>query len=112
MKIFNKQAKGKDGEFYFGDYDAIDISISYAHITPDSLSDSLHYHKKAQEYYIVIAGTGLLEVEGHMVELQENTVVMVEPGEKHRIIAATSDILDVLVIATPKIDGDKVMIGN
>jgi mannose-6-phosphate isomerase-like protein (cupin superfamily) len=45
----------------------------------------MHYHDY-HEYYVVLEGSAELEVEGERVPLRGGTVVMVEPGESHRIV--------------------------
>lgn len=47
-------------------------------------SEVLHHHDY-YEYYVVLEGHAELEVEGRTVPLRADTVVMVEPGERHRI---------------------------
>jgi mannose-6-phosphate isomerase-like protein (cupin superfamily) len=47
--------------------------------------ETLHYHDY-HEYYVVLEGSAELEVEGERVPLRGGTVVMVEPGERHRIV--------------------------
>jgi len=44
------------------------------------------------EYYLVLEGRGALEVEGETVPLEPNTVVMVEPGERHRVASVDPDV--------------------
>jgi mannose-6-phosphate isomerase-like protein (cupin superfamily) len=44
-----------------------------------------HYHAY-HEYYLVLEGRGSLEVEGETVPLEPNSLVMVEPGERHRVV--------------------------
>ena len=43
-----------------------------------------HYHPY-HEYYIVLQGRAMLKVDGRPVPLEANTVVMVGPGERHRV---------------------------
>ena len=50
-----------------------------------------HYHTY-HEYYLVLEGRGALEVEGETVPLEPNTVVMVEPGERHRVALVDPDL--------------------
>jgi mannose-6-phosphate isomerase-like protein (cupin superfamily) len=57
--------------------------------TPDS--ERLHYHDY-HEYYVVLEGRAALEVEGRTVPLRRGTVVMVEPGEKHRVVAVDAEL--------------------
>ena len=50
-----------------------------------------HYHAY-DEYYLVLEGRGALEVEGDTVPLDANTVVMVEPGERHRVASVDPEL--------------------
>jgi mannose-6-phosphate isomerase-like protein (cupin superfamily) len=46
--------------------------------------NAYHYHPY-HEYYVVLEGRAELLVEGERVPLDADTVVMVEPGERHRL---------------------------
>jgi mannose-6-phosphate isomerase-like protein (cupin superfamily) len=48
-------------------------------------SERYHYHDY-HEYYIVLHGRATLRVEGRDVPLLADTVVMVQPGERHRVV--------------------------
>lgn len=50
-----------------------------------------HFHDY-HEYYVVLEGRAELEVEGETVPLHGGTVMMVEPGEKHRIVAVDPQV--------------------
>ena len=43
-----------------------------------------HYHDY-HEYYVVLRGRGTLVVEGRDVPLEAGSVVMMQPGERHRV---------------------------
>ena len=47
-------------------------------------TERLHCHDY-HEYYVVLEGSAELEVDGRTTPLEAGTVVMVEPGEKHRV---------------------------
>ncbi len=47
-------------------------------------SEVNHYHEY-HEYYVVLHGRATLRVEGEDVPLMAGTVVMVQPGERHRV---------------------------
>jgi mannose-6-phosphate isomerase-like protein (cupin superfamily) len=47
-------------------------------------SEAYHYHRY-HEYYVILAGRGRLLVEGAEVPMEAETVVMVAPGERHRV---------------------------
>jgi len=50
--------------------------------TPDS---NIMHHHNYHEYYLVLRGRGKLTVEGQTVPLKSETIVMVEPEERHRV---------------------------
>lgn len=49
---------------------------------PDS---EVPHHHDYHEYYVVLEGSGELDVEGSAVPLVAGSVVMVEPGERHQL---------------------------
>lgn len=49
-------------------------------------AEARHYHPY-REYYLVLAGSAELEVEGAAVPLRAGMVVMVEPGDRHQVVA-------------------------
>lgn len=113
MKIFPKQTKTdrESSDFYFGNYGEIPIGISSATILDVGTSnDLLHYHKKSHEFYLTIKGAGILEIEGVEYMLDENHLLMVEPGEKHKVKAATKTPFSFIAITTVKNKDDKVVL--
>jgi mannose-6-phosphate isomerase-like protein (cupin superfamily) len=56
---------------------------------PDS--EIMHYHDY-HEYYVVLEGKAELEVEEQRVPLRGGTVVMVEPGERHRVVFVDPEV--------------------
>jgi len=115
MKIFPRKDKTQRGEgnFYFGNYGEIPLGISQTRIDEkniDKSKDTLHYHKKGTEFYLTTEGKAILEVEGNEVELNENQLVMVEPGEKHYVKMVTVTPFSVISICTTKKPDDKVII--
>lgn len=47
-------------------------------------NEAYHYHDY-HEYYVVLRGKAKLDVEGNEVPLEVDTVVMIQPGERHRV---------------------------
>lgn len=64
----------------------LEIGLAPAPLKKVPASEALHYHDY-HEYYVVLEGSAELEVEGQTVLLRAGMVVMVEPGERHRIVA-------------------------
>ncbi|MDJ1423598.1 MAG: cupin domain-containing protein [Candidatus Methanoperedens sp.] len=72
-------------------------TVAFSHL---KISDAKkHYHEKTTEFYYVLKGEGLLEVDGESISLTEGTLVMIRPGMAHR--AVSSGGLEVLIAMTP-----------
>jgi mannose-6-phosphate isomerase-like protein (cupin superfamily) len=59
-----------------------------------------HYHKGMTEIYVVLEGTGEIELDGERLPVRPMTSIMIKPGCRHRAIGA----LKILNIAIPKFD--------
>lgn len=115
MKIYQRQGKSTKGpgNFFFGDYGEIPISVSLTIIGKNNVSkskDTRHLHKEGHEFYFTIDGKAIIEIEGKEVILDKNHLIMVEPGEKHFVKKILEMPFSVLTICTVKKKSDKVMI--
>lgn len=59
-----------------------------------------HYHKSMTEIYVVLEGTGEIELDGQRFPIKPLTSIMIKPGCRHRAIGQ----LKILNIAIPKFD--------
>jgi mannose-6-phosphate isomerase-like protein (cupin superfamily) len=71
----------------------------------------LHYHTRAEEYYIVLQGRLDLEVEGQVVPVQPGYLLGVKPGAVHGVIGGQEPI-DTLFFRVPGGRGDKIVSGS
>ena len=115
MKIYKKQSKSlrESENYYFGNYGEIPIGVSFATINESNkneIKDKLHYHVKSNEFYIILEGEGILEIEGKEFVLNSDSMIMVEPNEKHKITKATKLPFRFIAISTEKAKNDKVII--
>jgi mannose-6-phosphate isomerase-like protein (cupin superfamily) len=72
-------------------------SVHLVEIKADAQS---HYHKRMTEIYVILEGSGHLELDGELVPVRPMTSVMIRPGCHHRAIGQ----LKILNIAIPKFD--------
>jgi pyruvate/2-oxoglutarate dehydrogenase complex dihydrolipoamide acyltransferase (E2) component len=70
------------------------------HLTEIVEDARTHYHKVMTEIYVVLEGTGQIELDGQLAPLKPLTAVMIRPGCRHRAIGK----LRILNIAIPKFD--------
>ncbi len=59
-----------------------------------------HYHKRMTEIYVVLAGTGHLELDGTRHPVRPLTAIYIKPGCRHRAIGE----LKILNIPVPAFD--------
>lgn len=85
--------KSSGSHLFCGHWNGSPLEIGFLPepLTKVPSSEALHYHDY-HEYYVVLEGRAELEVEGQTVPLRGNTVVMVEPGEKHRIVFVDPEV--------------------
>jgi mannose-6-phosphate isomerase-like protein (cupin superfamily) len=63
---------------------AADTPVCNLHVT--FIKDSVrHYHRDCTEVYLVLEGSGVLEVDGDEVEVGPGTVVYIPPLTRHRL---------------------------
>jgi quercetin dioxygenase-like cupin family protein len=68
-----------------------------------------HLHKTMHEYLYLLQGSMKMSVEGDVVELGKDDLLVIEPGERHHIIEKSTD-LRVMILMPPPVPGDKVVI--
>ena len=85
MKIYRKSKESEDEPTWVcGHWNGSPIEIGMGFRSEVGIGEVRHYHPY-REYYVVIEGAAELEVEGTIVALSTGMVVMVEPGEHHRV---------------------------
>ena len=59
------------------------------HITDIASDSAVHYHKVMTELYLVLEGTGFMELDGERVPLKPMTSIFIKPGCRHRAVQAS-----------------------
>src|SRR5690242_11135649 len=77
--------------------------LSYQRIPPAYRFPYGHTHRKQEEVYVVVRGSGRMKVDEDIVELTEWDAVRVPPGA-WRGYEAGPEGLEILVIAAPRLD--------
>jgi mannose-6-phosphate isomerase-like protein (cupin superfamily) len=75
-------------------------SVHRVNISSDSRT---HYHKGTTEIYIVLEGSGTIELDDDTIPLRPMTSIMIKPGCRHRAVPGSAP-LNILNIAIPKFD--------
>ena len=77
-------------------------SLSYQRVPPGYRFPYGHTHKKQEEVYVVVRGSGRMKVDDEIVELKEWDAVRVPPGS-WRGYEAGPEGLEILVIGAPNL---------
>lgn len=60
--------------------------LASVHLVDIKKDSRAHYHKKMTEIYIVLEGTGHIELDGVLYPVKPMTSIMIRPGCVHRAI--------------------------
>ena len=74
-------------------------SIHRVEISEDARA---HYHKRMTEIYIVLEGTGEIELDGVRYGIRPMTSILIKPGCRHRAIGS----MKIINVAVPSFDPD------
>jgi mannose-6-phosphate isomerase-like protein (cupin superfamily) len=76
-------------------------------LMPPGAAEVRHYHKKAQQFFYILVGEAMMEVEGETVLVPAGSGIRIMPGVHHQIRNPSSSPLRLLVISHPPSHGDK-----
>jgi len=74
---------------------------------PAGACEVRHYHEKAQQFFYILSGEVIMEVEGQTTLLPAGTGMRVLPGTRHQISNLSSGDARFLVISQPPSHGDR-----
>jgi len=76
-------------------------------MSTEEIRSKEHFHKTMHEYFYLLQGRMKISVEGDVVELAKDDLIVVEPGERHHIIEQSADLL-LMLLMPPPVPNDKV----
>ncbi|HTS09442.1 MAG TPA: cupin domain-containing protein [Candidatus Eisenbacteria bacterium] len=76
-------------------------------LIPPGAAEVRHYHKKAQQFFYILSGEAIMEVEKEPVLIPAGSGLRILPGVWHQIRNPSSSTLRLLVISHPPSHGDK-----
>ena len=77
-----------------------DNSLATIHRVTISADARTHYHKKLTEIYLILEGSGFLELDGERIAVKPMTTIMIKPGCRHRAVGE----MTVINVAIPAFD--------
>lgn len=74
---------------------------------PPGTAELRHHHRRAQQFFYVLSGKAILDVEGVILELSSGDGVRIVPGVRHQIRNESNEPVRFLVISQPPSHGDR-----
>ena len=87
MKIF----KQTNSHLFCGHWNGSPLEIGLTDLKTESPTGEVYHSHDFCEYYLVLEGRGALLVEDTRAPLEAGSLIMVEPGEKHRVSEIDAD---------------------
>jgi len=94
----------QEARFASDDLEAEETGVSHHRITAGKRQPFAHKHDKAEEVYVVLAGSGRLKLDDDIVELERLDAIRVAPGVV-RAFEAGPDGIEFLAFG-PQYEGD------
>lgn len=76
---------------------------------PVNTSEVRHYHNQARQFFFVISGTAVLEIDGERITLNAQEGIEVPPLVPHQMRNESDCDVEFLVISQPNSKGDRVL---
>jgi mannose-6-phosphate isomerase-like protein (cupin superfamily) len=77
-----------------------DNPVATVHLLDVQTDAQKHYHKTLTEIYLILEGTGQMELDDEIVPVKPMTAILIKPGCRHRAIGN----LRVIIIPIPAFD--------
>ena len=94
----------QEAHFAHGELDAETTGFSYHVVKPGQRQGFAHRHDKAEEVYVVVGGSGRINLDGEVVDIARLDAVRVAP-QVARAFEADDDGLELLAFG-PRHEGD------
>jgi mannose-6-phosphate isomerase-like protein (cupin superfamily) len=76
-------------------------------LMPPGAAEIRHHHQRAQQFFYVLAGEVMMEIEGQATLVPAGSGIRVLPGRRHQIRNPSSSPARFLVISQPPSHGDR-----
>ena len=79
---------------------------------PPGTAEVLHHHVQSQQFFFILSGDAVMEVDGSETRLSAHQGLRIPPGVRHQIRNASKEPLEFLVISQPPRHTDRVIAGR
>ena len=76
-------------------------------VMPPGAAEIRHHHERAQQFFYILTGEVLMEIEGETTLVPAGSGIRVLPGMRHQIRNPSSGPVRLLVVSQPPSHGDR-----
>jgi mannose-6-phosphate isomerase-like protein (cupin superfamily) len=87
--------------------DEKDLSVKQERM-PANTSEQKHYHETAQQFFFILKGTAVFEVEQTFSNVHAGEGIHIKAGTKHRILNNGSEDLEFILCSQPATANDRI----
>lgn len=84
-----------------------DLSVIAERVPPGG-KETRHFHSAARQFFFILSGCAVVEVDGERVVLAEGQGIEVAPGTPHQFMNESKEEVHFIVISHPTTRGDRV----
>lgn len=103
-----KRLRANNDGWYCGWWNDSPIQINFAERRSVYKNETLHYHRDFYEYYLVVQGYLVIEVNGQRHRVDEGEMMVVEPGEHHEVVDVSKAGCRYVTVKSKSYAGNKV----
>jgi mannose-6-phosphate isomerase-like protein (cupin superfamily) len=81
-------------------------------LVPPGQSEQRHFHEYARQFFYILEGEAMMEVDGHEFILQATQGIEVPPQIAHQFRNESDSEVRFLVVSVPKAQGDRVIVSR
>ena len=77
-------------------------------LMPAGTKEARHYHQKAQQFFYILKGEAIFEIEDSRIEINKGEGLHIEAGKKHRISNESKEDLEFILCSQPSTNNDRI----
>jgi mannose-6-phosphate isomerase-like protein (cupin superfamily) len=87
------------------DESSFSVKLEYM---PPHTAEQKHFHEKAQQFFYILKGEAVFEIQHERVTVKKEQGICIEPGRQHRIMNESNEDLEFLLSSQPSTANDRI----
>jgi len=104
-----RQYKWGDNCYGWNLVDGSSLSVKLERMPPHT-AEQKHFHEKAQQFFYILNGEAVFEIERERITAKQGQGIYIESGKVHRIINENDEDLEFLLSSQPSTASDRINI--